>query len=681
MITGNEKGHKFPPKVRKFCLGLHFKSAGAYDFVRETFENNLPHPSTLRLWYANSKVVSEPGINQLVVKGIKNLAAEKKSKGEYLIVCLSSDEIHIRKHIQWCNQTKSLLGYSSICDDDLGIREVANQVLVFMVNGVNQKINIPIAHFFIARLGAEKRKELHVEVLKALLECGVLVSNIVFDGLPANAKMCKLLEANFNIDSMYFDPSIEIDAHRMSIIYDNCHMLKLIRNTLGRKQCLYDASGAPIKWKYFEKLVDFKKSHEFQLTHKMNRTHLNWQKHSMKVNIAVQTLSASTANSMQYLLDAGCYEFVGAEATIKFTKMFNDLFDVFNTKHKINSNDFKMAISANNEEKIFKFFEEAKTYIQGLEIRNEEGLLKNIVKSKVRTGFVGFIINMESLKNIYNRFVKEHKIVKEIGTFHLGQDPLELFFGKARALNGYNDNPTIQQFSAALKKLIACDSIKCSKKSNCEAIESDSGLVSNIYLISSKKQITQNVESDVENYPDSDKIISKNIIELHEKMTAMNEVDYNILHEGFGFITTTHIAYIIEQKLKGTQHMKCHECFKAFTEERVNGISLESNLQESSCRSTFEICKVVEKFMKLELLRETNFQTLKLAIYNEIDIDNTFSAIDISHDPNHKLFLIRFVIDACINIKGTQIAKEATLDEHRKSFRKRFRKLIHFYGQ
>lgn len=162
--------------------------------------------------------------------------------------------------------------------------------------------------------------------------------------------MCKLLGANFNIGSMNFTPSFEIDGQRIDIIFDNCHMLKLIRNSLGKKEYLYDTSGAAIKWEYFEKLVAFKKSHDFELTHKMNRTHLNWKKQSMKVNIAVQTLSASSANSLQYLVDAGCNEFIGAEATIKFTKIFNDLFDIFNTKHAKSSNEFKNPINIVNEE-------------------------------------------------------------------------------------------------------------------------------------------------------------------------------------------------------------------------------------------------------------------------------------------------------------------------------------------
>lgn len=103
---------KFPPPIRKFFMGLHYyKSAGAYDFVRKAFNNKLPHPGTLRSWYSNSNIIIEPGINQSVLEELKKLVAEMKAKGEDLVVCVSSDEMNIRKHFQWCNQAKRFLGY------------------------------------------------------------------------------------------------------------------------------------------------------------------------------------------------------------------------------------------------------------------------------------------------------------------------------------------------------------------------------------------------------------------------------------------------------------------------------------------------------------------------------------------------------------------------------------------
>lgn len=662
-------------------MGLHYRSPGAYDFVRRAFNNTLPHPVTMRAWYSNSNLMTEPGINQSVLEELKKLSDEMKSKGKTLVVSVSSDEMSIRKHFHWCNQTKLLLGYSTISDDCRNTRDVAKQALVYMVNGVNFEKNIPLAYYFIASLGAEKRMEVHLSVLNALLGIGIILSCITFDGLSTNTKMCNLLGANLNVKSPDFHSLFELNGQQINVIYDNCHMLKLIRNTLGRKKILFDATGAAIKWEFFEKLVEFKKTHGFQMTHKLNQTHLNWKKQPMKVDLAVQTLSASTANSMEYLMKADFDEFSEAEPTIKFITIFNNMFDIFNTKSKRSPNEFKNAVSADNKEAIFKYLEYANKYIRGLMIEKDKGGQINIVNSKNRTGFVGFIVNSESLKNIYSRFVEKDKIMTDIETFRLSQDPLELFFGKVRSLNGFNDNPTIQQFAAAFRKLLVCDSVMSSKKINCRAIDLNLGLKSNICNVSSRKCIKKSSQILYnENNPEMDKEILDNMSKLYEKMTAMNEFDLNIFDEGLSLITTAHIAYIIEQRFKGVDQMKCQECFAALNEEKYTGKVYEN--EDAPCQSTVKICAVVEKFMKLQLLRDTeNFETIRLAIFNEINIDELFSAINVAHDPSHKLFLIRYVIDSCINIKGTQIAKEATLNEHRKSYRNRFRKLLHYYGQ
>lgn len=38
--------------MRSFALTLHFHSARAYDYVRDKFNKNLPHVSTIRKWYS-----------------------------------------------------------------------------------------------------------------------------------------------------------------------------------------------------------------------------------------------------------------------------------------------------------------------------------------------------------------------------------------------------------------------------------------------------------------------------------------------------------------------------------------------------------------------------------------------------------------------------------------------------
>jgi hypothetical protein len=41
----------YPEELKAFALMLSFYSMKAYNYVRETFQLALPHPSTIRQWY------------------------------------------------------------------------------------------------------------------------------------------------------------------------------------------------------------------------------------------------------------------------------------------------------------------------------------------------------------------------------------------------------------------------------------------------------------------------------------------------------------------------------------------------------------------------------------------------------------------------------------------------------
>lgn len=57
-LTNNSK-KPYSDDLRSFALTLHFYSPKAYDFVRSSFSQSLPHPSTLRQWC--SAVEGKPG--------------------------------------------------------------------------------------------------------------------------------------------------------------------------------------------------------------------------------------------------------------------------------------------------------------------------------------------------------------------------------------------------------------------------------------------------------------------------------------------------------------------------------------------------------------------------------------------------------------------------------------------
>lgn len=88
----------------------------------------------------------------------------------------------------------------------------------------------------------------------------------------------------------------------------------------------------------------------------------------------------------------------------------NDLFDIFNTGHKDtlqnnNNNVFKTPVNKDSAEEIFNFLDKTGEYIRRLSIRNV-----NVLRTRKHTGFLGMLINIHSLKKLYNELVVESKI-------------------------------------------------------------------------------------------------------------------------------------------------------------------------------------------------------------------------------------------------------------------------------
>lgn len=92
-MNGVSKRDGYPPKVREFCLALHYYSPRAYEYVRETFSKHLPHAGTIRSWYANCNLDARPGITKQCLDVIEERADEKKKNGSQLVVSLSFDEV------------------------------------------------------------------------------------------------------------------------------------------------------------------------------------------------------------------------------------------------------------------------------------------------------------------------------------------------------------------------------------------------------------------------------------------------------------------------------------------------------------------------------------------------------------------------------------------------------------
>ena len=64
---------------------------------------------------------------------------------------------------------------------------------------------------------------------------------------------------------------------------------------------MYDEHNNVIKWSYFEELVKVQNNEKLHVGCRATNRHLNWKREKMRVKLAAQTLSESTARGMEYL--------------------------------------------------------------------------------------------------------------------------------------------------------------------------------------------------------------------------------------------------------------------------------------------------------------------------------------------------------------------------------------------
>lgn len=706
LCFGLKPGEKYPPSVRHFCLALRYHSPRAYNQVRQQFHNNLPHEKTVQHWLAYSDIPAEPGIHDCHMKKLKKIVKDFEQIHKVPLLCsLVFDEINIRKQIFWSLQQSKYVGYvedveSEICDQ-IGEQKTAKQAIVFLLNGINGHVEFPVAFYFIDTLNKTERKQLLLRIISHVSNSGAIIANTTCDGYSSNISMYELLGANLDVLSDSFRPSFRnpCNNEEIQIIFDPCHMEKLVRNTLARKGVLYDDRNYKIEWKYFELLYEYSKKHSLW-THGMTKKHMQWQNNIMNVQVAVQTMSDSVANSMEVLMRNGHPDFRNAGATIRFIRIMNSLFDIFNSmsSRSQDANPYKNPMNMQNKRIIFDFFESTTNYLKSLKIDdNRIGVKCNnigdrsdhitqkisIVNSRNKTGFRGFCINMQSLRSIYCEYVGEKKYLKSIATYNLLQDSIEIFLRRIRACCGFNNNPNMDQFRGAYRKLVANMKIVLSGRGNYRVFDynlPDTMNYSDIYFISSRRAIVRPNDTDSfqENYEKQKDSI------LHEAAQIVEYQSCYHLIDGSADWFNVFIAAFIEQKIMKCPRFYCQHCREVFHENDKIMISSNWNaLGYKPCISTIEICKISDRFFKVYNAQKTkyDFSVLYCLIFRTMEFSKLYPNSRFECDISHKYQFIKCIVGQYLIRKATDIAKELTYDQYEKMFRQRLSRLILFSGQ
>ena len=245
------------------------------------------------------------------------------------------------------------------------------------------------------------------------------------------------------------------------LISDAVHMLKLGRNALSELEYFVDGENRLIEWKFIGLLHDVQEEEGLQFGNKLSAKHIEYKRNKMNVKLAAQTLSSSVADSIEFLRKSGDPRFQGSEGTIEFIRVVDRLFDLLNSRNPY-------AIGYKKPE-WFSTVEKSINYLYSL--KDEFG--RPLLSHRRNTFVKGLIIAAKSVKELAMLLLtRDISPFKYVLTYKFSQDHLELLFSCVRSSGGFNNNPDVRQFVAALKKILLRTSIRGNKYGNCSNLES-----------------------------------------------------------------------------------------------------------------------------------------------------------------------------------------------------------------
>jgi len=504
-------------------------------------------------------------------------------------------------------------------------------------------------------LNGSQKAELTKYALNLLKDTGVNVVSLTFDGCSSNVTMARLLGCNFNIKT------INTQFEDVVVFFDPAHMVKLIRNTFGKKTFL-DGDGNIIDFNFIQQLFTLQETEGCHLANKLRKNHIFFFKHKMKVKLATQLLSQSVADALKFCnYTLKLKEFSEVDGTVKFIEIFNAGFDILNSR-SIRYIGNKKALCDDNYQDIFEFTKLITNYIKGLKVKDKDKFVP-ILDSNRKIGFLGFIVCLQSLLRLHSNLIKSGKL-EHLKMYKISQDHFEIFFGIVRSLGGYNNNPTCRKFQSAYKKVVVhTHDIENLNTRNCIPLD-------NIEILHySSSDPVKMINNSTFNRNANLVCIEENIKEVDD---FINDHDYLCNQNNYNFSNFTreiiiYIAGFVVHKLSST--IQCQTCLQ----------SLCSINKELFCNSliaiknrggdkgglhypsddVIRICLQTEKVMKSFNYQNKPIKTLFLQsqvlqyfyysnIFNSLKSHSLESTCPLS---NHVILLIESISCAYIKLK------------------------------
>lgn len=624
-------------------MTLRLHSPVGYEFVRNSFDNALPHSSTIRSWY--SSIDAKPGHMREAYDHLKRMAEEK-----HYPVCICMDEMSIRQQIQYIPSEDRHTGFVTygLCEEN-GDMKHATKALVFMVQGLNEPFKIAVSYFFISSLLAAQRAQLLMEVVEMVISTGMSVRCITADGDGNNFAAYNWLGADFQSLEPFIISS-KAPNQRIHITMDAPHMLKNARNLLGRYETIWNSKGEPVEWNYFEKLVNYQKNSTHKIGGvKINKKHIEFDKCKMSVHIAAETLSSSVTKAFRYLKASQPNEFSNVEATAEYTEYINDAFDILNS-HNDEASGFKAPMTPANIENIKQFATKFSAYLQDF-TAIYRGKVVNIMKSPLKTAFIGLVCTLNNSINLYTELV-ETGMCDKLRTLYETQDTLENYFGRIRQLGGFNRNPNTVEFEGAMRKLLFDNEVKASEYSNVRPHS-----IPLLTISSYKKKPQTTLQEERQSVALMEEELSEQLQEIDQSNQPSHENNGRSLDEMIAYRAAC-LEKTILFKVKS-----CDQCkSKWFEGEKVNDLYVEmvknGEKLNQPCIDTVEIVKYAESYVNHRVENAEHFEAISNTILGHFNIENVYTSLN--HECNYKKDFIKILVNFYLRVRFMEVAANQT---------------------
>lgn len=367
-------------------------------------------------------------------------------------------------------------------------------------------------------------------------------------------------------------------------------MMKLLRKYLSEQKLRH--KNDDLDWKLLKNLAEMQASENFSMTNKLTKDHIHWQDHKMNVKKAVQIFSDENADALEQLGEDfyDGYDSDGCRKLVKFLRLCNNMLDIMNHGEGKKSNDhFKQPVSSSTITKFRKLFESFKQFTSEMTIEVKRG--KKIKRESVakQMGFASLLINIESTIGIYESYVKDSSS-GIFYTFQYGQDHLETYFSLVRGSLGGNNNPNVEHFMAAYRKLLFCSPHISGERTNCNV-----ELPNQLLTVSSEVYVPRNYET----------ILKAQTFEIDFDIDAFLNMELQPYYSHMYALAASDVEKEFIRKF--CNGSACKDCLNVFVENQHISDSLICKQiargvpKVQPCTSTYnivvacsEICKILE---------------------------------------------------------------------------------------